>query len=260
VLVHTISVTSEAASLSSALSANRPCVQATATDRAPCSRSRSSSSNTVVPREISSSRMITSRPATSPMMAGMTTCESLIRSFAPAATGTPSLRANAAALLAWPRSGETTTARDRSRLRKCAANSRSACRWSTGTEKNPCTCGECRVIVRTRLTPAVTSRSATRRPAMEILGSSFLSDRAYAKCGITAVTRAAEAPRAASAMRSSSTRCSCTGRTSGWMRNTSRSRQLACSWTSRQSLANRVSRTGCCLTARNSQISAVSAG
>src|SRR5580658_796955 len=44
------------------------------------------------------------------------------------------------------------------------------------------------------------------------------------------------------------------------MRNTSRSRQLAWSWTPRQSLANRSSRTGCGATARNRQISAVSAG
>src|SRR5579862_3541363 len=139
------------------------------------------------------------------------------------------------------------------------ASSRSACRWSAGTEKNPCTCGECRVMVSTRSTPAVTSRSATRRPAMEILGSSFLSDLAYAKCGITAVTRAAEAPRAASAISSSSTRCSWTGLTRGWMRNTSRSRQLDWSWTSRQSLANRVSRTGRSGTDRYRQISAVSA-
>jgi len=54
----------------------------------------------VVPREISSSMTITSRPATSPMMAVIRTSVSLIRSFAPAATGRPSLRANAAALLA----------------------------------------------------------------------------------------------------------------------------------------------------------------
>jgi len=99
-LVQTISVTSAAASLSSALSANSPCVQATATERAPSSCSRSSSSNTVVPREISSSSTITSRPATSPMMAVMWTSVSLIRSFAPAATDRPSRRANAAALLA----------------------------------------------------------------------------------------------------------------------------------------------------------------
>src|ERR1700748_1081201 len=44
------------------------------------------------------------------------------------------------------------------------------------------------------------------------------------------------------------------------MRNTSRSRQLDCSWTSRQSLANRLTSTGRCGTARCAQISAVSAG
>src|SRR5579875_2483463 len=43
---------------------------------------------------------------------------------------------------------------------------------------------------------------------------------------MTAVTLAADAPRAASAISSSSTRCSCTGGTSGWIRNTSRSLQL----------------------------------
>jgi hypothetical protein len=62
------------------------------------------------------------------MMAAMRTSESLIRSFAPPATGRPSLRANAAALLALAQVGETTTALDRSRWRKCAASSRSACR------------------------------------------------------------------------------------------------------------------------------------
>src|SRR6266702_3499709 len=77
---------------------------------------------------------------------------------------------------------------------------------------------------------------------------------------MTAVTRAADAPRAASAISSSSTRFSCTGFTSGWIRNTSRSRQLDCSWTSRQSFANRLTSTGRCGTARCAQISAVSAG
>src|ERR1700760_4275306 len=46
----------------------------------------------------------------------------------------------------------------------------------------------------------------------------------------------------------------------GWIKNTSRSRQLAWSWTSMQSLANRSSTTGCCGTPRKAQISAVSAG
>src|SRR6204780_4973077 len=77
---------------------------------------------------------------------------------------------------------------------------------------------------------------------------------------MTAVTRAADAPRAASAISSSSTRCSCTGRTRGWIRNTSRSRQLDCSWTSMQSFANRLNVTGRCGTERNAQISAVSSG
>src|SRR5215472_15668543 len=77
---------------------------------------------------------------------------------------------------------------------------------------------------------------------------------------MTAVTRPAEAPRAASAISSSSTRFSCTGGTSGWIRNTSRSRQLACNCTSRQSLANRLTRTGLRGTRRWSQISSASAG
>jgi hypothetical protein len=51
---------------------------------------------------------------------------------------------------------------------------------------------------------------------MAILGASFLSERAYAKCGMTAVMWAAEAPRAASIISSSSNRFSCTGGTSGW--------------------------------------------
>ena len=47
------------------------------------------------------------------------------------------------------------------------------------TLKNPCTWGACRVIVSTRLAPAVTSRSAVNRPAIEMRGASFLSERAY---------------------------------------------------------------------------------
>src|SRR5215470_10332921 len=77
---------------------------------------------------------------------------------------------------------------------------------------------------------------------------------------ITAVTRAADAPRAASSMSSSSTRCSWTGGLSGWMRNTSRSRQLDCSCASRQSLANRWSRTGSSGSPSSRQISAASSG
>src|SRR5216683_2431774 len=77
---------------------------------------------------------------------------------------------------------------------------------------------------------------------------------------MTAVTRAADAPLAASAISSSSKRFSWTGGTSGWIRNTSRSRQLDCIWTSMQSFANRVNRTGSCGSDRYAQISAASAG
>src|SRR6266699_616438 len=77
---------------------------------------------------------------------------------------------------------------------------------------------------------------------------------------MTAVTRAAEAPRAASSISSSSTRCSCTGAASGWIRNTSRSRQLDWSWTSRQSLANRRTVEGCSGTPRWPQISCARSG
>ena len=129
VLVVTTSVTSGADSIRfSASPANRPCVQATRTDRAWRSLSRSSSSRIVVPRAISSSSTITSRPATSPMMDAIVTSSSLIRCLAPNATGSPSRRAKAAACLALPRSGETTTVFDMSWPRKWLASSRSACR------------------------------------------------------------------------------------------------------------------------------------
>ena len=100
-LVHTISETSSAAaSFSSAPSANRPCVQAMLIDLGSWWRSTERSSITVVPRAISSSRTMTSRSATSPMIEEMDTLSSLNRSFAPAATGSPRRRANAAADLA----------------------------------------------------------------------------------------------------------------------------------------------------------------
>ena len=178
-LVQTISRTSGSAAIfSSAPSQNSPWVQAMRTEPTSCSRRRASSSRIVVPRAISSSSTITSRPSTSPMMEVIATSWSLMRCLAPAATGSPSSRANAAADLALPRSGETTTVPDRSWLRKYPASSRSAFRWSTGTEKNPCTCGECSVMVSTRLAPAVISRSATRRAPIDTRGMSFLSERA----------------------------------------------------------------------------------
>ncbi len=143
-----------------------------------CSRSLASSSISVVPRAISSSSTITSWSSTSPMIEVMRTVWSSTRSLAPAATGSPSRVANAAALLALPRSGDTTTVPERSCPRKWPASSRSACRWSTGTEKNPCTWLACRVIVSTRLAPALTSRSATIRPPIDTRGMCFLSLRA----------------------------------------------------------------------------------
>ncbi len=108
----------------------------------------------------------------------MTTRSSASRRLLPAATGTPSSRANWVAVLALPRSGDTTTVSERSWPWKWSASTPSAVRWSTGTEKKPCTCGACSVIVSTRVTPAVSSRSATSRPPSEMREASFLSDRA----------------------------------------------------------------------------------
>src|SRR5262249_8430821 len=69
VLVQTISFTSGSLAIfSSEPSQNSPCVQAMRTGLTPCSRSRASNSAIVVPRAISSSSTITSRPSTSPMM------------------------------------------------------------------------------------------------------------------------------------------------------------------------------------------------
>src|SRR6266700_2928234 len=53
---------------------------------------------------------------------------------------------------------------------------------------------------------------------------------------MTAVVRAADAPRDASSMNSNSARCSCTGGDNGCIRKTSLSRQLAFSCTYKQSL------------------------
>ncbi len=129
VFVHTISTTSGWSEIRlSAPAENSPCVHATRTERTSSSRSRSSNSNTVLPLAISSSRTMRSRPATSPMTVLMLTRSSAKRCLAPAATRTPSIRANAAASLALPRSGDTTVVFDRSWRRKCLASSRSACR------------------------------------------------------------------------------------------------------------------------------------
>ena len=165
-------------SRSTALPTNSPCVQATAALVQPSSASRSSSSTMEPPVAISSSSTIARLPATSPTIASMTTASSASRRLLPAATGSPSNRENWVAVLALPRSGDTTTASERSPAEKWSASTPSAVRWSTGTEKNPCTCGACSVMVSTRSTPAVVSMSATRRPPSEIREASFLSDRA----------------------------------------------------------------------------------
>ena len=119
VLVQTISSMSFSAdSRWIASPANSPCVQATRTLRTFRSRSRASNSKTVLPLAISSSSTMTSRSATSPMTELITTLSSANRCLAPAATSTLSIRANAAASLALPRSGETTMLLPRSYPRK----------------------------------------------------------------------------------------------------------------------------------------------
>jgi len=147
-----------------------------ATSGAPSSRSRSST-RTRCTAEISSSRTITYGRHVA-MMAVMCTSESLIRSFAPAATAARAGGRKPRAL-GVAQVGETTTALDRS-AGGVPASSRSACRWSTGTEKKPCTCGECRFSVSTRLTPAVTSKVGDQAAADGDPRRAFLSDRAYA--------------------------------------------------------------------------------
>ena len=160
------------------LAREQPWVVATAASVQPRSFSRSRSSMMEPPVAISSSRMIARLPATSPTIASITTRSSASRCLLPAATGSPSSRANWVAVFALPRSGLTTTVLVRSAERKWSASTPIAVRWSTGTEKNPCTCGACSAIVSTRSTPAATSRSATSRPPIEIREASFLSERA----------------------------------------------------------------------------------
>ena len=162
-----------------ALPVNRPCVQATRMLLTSYSLIFSIRVTIEPPVAISSSRTMTSRPSTSPTMASMTTESSAWRRLEPAAMPMPRRRAKWPACLALPKSGETTTALDRSMVaRKCDASTGSAERWSTGTEKNPCTCSACSAMVTTRVAPAVAMRSATRRPPMEMRGASFLSERA----------------------------------------------------------------------------------
>ena len=69
------------------------------------------------PVAISSSSTMARLPATSPTIASMTTLSSALRCLLPAATGRPRSRANCDAVFALPKSGETTTAFDRSESR-----------------------------------------------------------------------------------------------------------------------------------------------
>ncbi len=98
-----------------AVPVNSPWVHATDASAQPSISRRSISSTIDPPVAISSSRTIARRPATSPTMASTTTRSSAIRRLLPAATGTPSSRANWVAVFALPRSGDTTTVSDRSR-------------------------------------------------------------------------------------------------------------------------------------------------
>jgi hypothetical protein len=104
-------------SRSTALPVKRPCVQATDASVHPSSSSLFISSMIDPPVAISSSSTMAFLPRTSPTIASTTTLSSACRCLLPAATGRPSRRANSEAVLALPRSGETTTVFDRSRLR-----------------------------------------------------------------------------------------------------------------------------------------------
>jgi hypothetical protein len=81
--------------------------------------------------------------------------------------------------------------------------------------------------VSTRSTPAVSSRWATKRALIGSRRADFLSWRAYPNDGITAITRFADAPTAASIITSSSIMASAADRPAvglaqvGWTMNTS---------------------------------------
>ena len=113
-------------------------------------------------------------------------------------------------------------------------------------------------MVSTRLAPAVRSISATSRPVIEMRGASFLSERAYEKYGITAVTRRAEALRSASSVISSSMMWSLTGSVNDCTTKTSRSRTFSWIWTCRLSLEKREISSGLSARPRCAQISAAS--
>ncbi len=125
--MHTISVTAGTDAIRwTAPFDKMPWVHATLTDSTPSSASRRSTSKMVDPLAISSSRTMTSLPVTSPIMLVIRTWSFSNRCLAPAATGVPSIRENVVAVLALPRSGDTTMVFERSSRRKCSASSLSA--------------------------------------------------------------------------------------------------------------------------------------
>ena len=70
--------------------------------------------------------------------------------------------------------------------------------WSHGFWKKPWIWPECRSIVRSRSIPAASSIRATSRALIGSRGADFLSCREYPYHGVTAITRWAEPPTAAS--------------------------------------------------------------
>jgi hypothetical protein len=126
--------------------------------------------------------------------------------------------------------------------------------------KKPCTWGECRFMVRTRSVPAVWSRSAIRRAAIEMRGRSFLSERVYGKYGSTAVMRPAEACFRASIVIRSSMIPSDTGGHEGWITNTSASRTFSSICTSMFSFEKRTTVVREGLMPRHLQMSSASSG
>ena len=80
----------------------------------------------------------------------------------------------------------------------------SAVMWSHGFWKKPWIWPEWRSIVRIRSIPAASSIRATSRAVIGSRGADFLSWREYPYQGLTAITRWADPPTAASIIASSS--------------------------------------------------------